>query len=167
METLELLEEILLGFEGTVLLVSHDRVFMDNVLTSLIVLDGQGGVSEHVGGYSDWVARGGRLGDALAVGGDAVRGGETRAAPASHAAAPAKKAPLKRLSYKEQRELAELPAAIEGLEAAQAALSAELEDPGFYSQAAADIAAHAKRLADLHEQLERAIERWSELEERA
>ena len=167
LETLELLEEILLGFEGTVLLVSHDRAFMDNVLTSLIVLDGQGGVSEHVGGYSDWVARGGKLGDALSGVGATESSGATSVATEGGAVARKKKGPAKKLSYKEQRELAGLPAEIEQLESRQAAMSAEMESTDFYAQSAEEIAAHAQRLAELHETLERAIERWSELEERA
>src|SRR6056297_403705 len=178
METLELLEEILLSFEGTVLLVSHDRVFMDNVLTSLIVPDGQGGVSEHVGGYSDWVARGGRLGDALSPVGDTSPGGSsgTAAATAADASASggvksapgaASKAALKKLSYREQRELSALPGEIERLEAREAAMRAEMEDPDFYARSTAEVAAHASVLAELHEQLERAVERWSQLEERA
>ncbi|MEZ5567582.1 MAG: ATP-binding cassette domain-containing protein [Halioglobus sp.] len=175
METLELLEEILLGFEGTVLLVSHDRVFMDNVLTSLIVLDGKVGVSEHVGGYSDWVARGGTLGDAQtpanapaatvtpSADGRAVEGRSgTGSAPAV-----VKSSAGKKLSYKEQRELAELPLRIEQLESRQTVMAREMEDASFYAQPASSIAAHAETLAQVQELLEQAIERWAELEERS
>ncbi|MDX1736267.1 MAG: ATP-binding cassette domain-containing protein, partial [Halioglobus sp.] len=112
-ETLELLEEILLDFDGTVILVSHDREFMDNVVTSLLVLEGNGMVSEHAGGYSDWEARGYSLGDA--------RGGAALRKPSPAAAAQADR-PRKRskLSFKDQRELDALPRRIEDLEAAQA-----------------------------------------------
>jgi ATP-binding cassette subfamily F protein uup len=159
-ETLELLEEILLGFEGTVLLVSHDREFMDNVVTSLLVLDGHGGISEHVGGYSDWEARGGRLAEAQAfVAPEAApppQPGPVRASPP---------APKKRkLSYKEQRQLQELPARIEALEKQQSELEGRLADPGFYQSSPEDIQRVTLQLAEVHSQLEDCYQRWSELE---
>ena len=115
-ETLELLEEILLDFDGTVLLVSHDRAFMDNVITSLIVLDGQGNVNEYVGGYSDWVARGGSLSEATALASQAEKPAKVSSAPVPSKPA-VKKA--KKLSYKDQRELSGLPEKIEKLEKRQ------------------------------------------------
>ena len=159
-ETLELLEEILLGFEGTVLLVSHDREFMDNVVTSLLVLDGHGGIREHVGGYSDWEARGGRLSEAQAFAAPADRG------PAPPPAAPdPRPAPQKRkLSYKEQKELGSLPARIEALEKRQSELETLLADPGFYQSPQEEIGRLTQELAEVHSQLEHCFQRWGELE---
>jgi ATP-binding cassette subfamily F protein uup len=159
-ETLELLEEILLGFEGTVLLVSHDREFMDNVVTSLLVLDGHGGVSEHVGGYSDWEARGGRLSEAQAFTTPADSG------PAPSAAAPdPRPAPQRRkLSYKEQKELGSLPARIEALEKRQSELETQLADPRFYQSPQEEIQRLTQELAEVHSQLEHCFQRWGELE---
>jgi ATP-binding cassette subfamily F protein uup len=159
-ETLELLEEILLTFEGTVLLVSHDRNFMDNVVTSLLVLDGHGGIEEHVGGYSDWEARGGRLSEA-----QPFAAPET-GAPAKPAAAkdqrPAQ--PKRKLSYKEQRELDSLPARLEALEQQQSELEGLLAGPGFYQSPQEEIQRVTQQLADVHSQLETCYQRWSELE---
>jgi ATP-binding cassette subfamily F protein uup len=160
-ETLELLEEILLGFEGTVLLVSHDRDFMDNVITSLIVLDGKGGVEEHVGGYSDWEARGGSL-------------SEARSGLSSRAEKPARdtsvvsrkqtKAKTPMLSYKDQRELGNLPAKIEKLESQQSQLEEQMSAPGFYQSDHEKVQLVSQKLAEVQGQLEAAFERWSELE---
>ena len=111
-----MLEEILLKFAGTVLLVSHDRDFMDNVITSLVVLDGHGGVSEHVGGYSDWEARGGSLSEARAHPSAKTKGSSKQVTAANTPATPTKK---RKLSYKEQRELDKLPGIIETLEQQQ------------------------------------------------
>ena len=126
METLDLLEEILLGFEGTVLLVSHDRDFMDNVITSLIVLDGRGGVSEHAGGYSEWEARGGRLLEPQGNSSSRSAKTLTRAANAPEPGAKPK------LSYKERRELGSLPLKIETLERQQSELEEKMAASGFY-----------------------------------
>ena len=128
-ETLELLEEILLNFEGTVLLVSHDREFMDNVITSLIVLDGTGNVNEYVGGYSDWEARGGSLSDVptevVSKRSDQV----VKTATSSKPQAVSKRA---RLSYTDQKELSRLPAKLEKLEQQQTQLQQQISQPGFY-----------------------------------
>jgi len=159
-ETLELLEEILLTFKGTVLLVSHDRAFMDNVVTSILVLEGDGRVSEHVGGYSNWVQKGGRL-----------RGLEEPAASEPELAAPpapAEKpaaAPKKKLSYKDQRELDALPDRIESLEAEQQALEAKIADPAFYQQDHAVTGPVLEQLTALQAELEAAYERWEVLSE--
>jgi len=162
-ETLELLEEILLGFEGTVLLVSHDRDFMDNVVTSLIVLDGSGGVSEHVGGYSDWEARGGTLLEP-------VPAKEPETQRPAGAAAEVRKTPppaaKRKLSYKEQRELDQLPAAIESLERQQSQLGEKLSEPGFYQSEPQEIQRVTQQMADLQSELEAAYSRWDELEAR-
>ncbi len=160
-ETLELLEEILLGFDGTVLLVSHDRDFMDRVVTSLIVMDGRGGVTEHVGGYRDWEARGGRLEDPPR---------ETRPSPEPEAAKPTPAPPpasarKRKLSYHEQRELAALPSQIEALEERQSRLEGKLSEPGFYQSDHHEVQRVTAELAAIQAQLEVAFERWQALEE--
>jgi len=160
-ETLELLEEILLEFEGTVLLVSHDRDFMDNVVTSLVVLEGNGNVSEHVGGYSDWESRGGSLADARA--GAAVKAEPTAEAKPSGQRKVGESRPA-RLSYMDQRELARLPAKIEQLEAQQAQLEQQISRPGFYQSDQESIRIALQELATVQSQLETAFDRWGELE---
>lgn len=160
-ETLELLEEILLDFEGTVLLVSHDRAFMDNVITSLIVLDGQGNVNEYVGGYSDWVARGGSLSEASALASKAEKPSKVSSAPAH--SQPAAKKP--KLSYKDQRELSGLPEKIEKLEIRQTALAAQMSEPGFYQSDKETIQQVSVELAEVQAMLETAFSRWDELED--
>ncbi|MDI5889587.1 ATP-binding cassette domain-containing protein [Halomonas rhizosphaerae] len=169
-ETLELLEELLLDFDGTLLLVSHDRAFMDNVVTSVLAFEGQGRVREYVGGYSDWVRQGGRLPPAPWEG--AARQQAEPAAPAaSNNAAEARSAsesatanrPAK-LSYKLQRELDGLPAEIERLEGEVAAFEARVGDPAFYQQDAETVTATLQSLNDTQAELEAAMERWMELE---
>ena len=159
-ETLELLEEILLTFEGTVLLVSHDREFMDNVVTSLLVLDGHGGISEHVGGYSDWEVRGGRLAEAQAF---AAPEADSPTEPEA-ATTPPPVQKKRKLSYKEQRQLNELPARIEALEKRQSELEGHLTEPGFYQSAQEEIQRVTQELAEVHSQLEECYRRWGELE---
>jgi ATP-binding cassette subfamily F protein uup len=159
-ETLELLEEILLTFEGTVLLVSHDRDFMDNVVTSLLVLDGHGGISEHVGGYSDWEARGGRLSEAQPFA-EPESILPTQPAPAKQRASLQQK---RKLSYKEQRELECLPEQLESLEKQRSELEALLAKPGFYESTQDEIQRVTQQLADVHSQLEKCYRRWGELE---
>ena len=159
-ETLELLEEILLDFEGTVLLVSHDRAFMDNVITSLIVLDGQGNVNEYVGGYSDWEARGGSLSEATALASESTR--PKKSAGTSTHTQPVAKKP--KLSYKDQRELGNLPGKIEKLEEQQAQLEAQLSEPGFYQSERETIQQVTNELARVQAELEAVFERWDELE---
>jgi ATP-binding cassette subfamily F protein uup len=158
-ETLELLEEILLDFDGTVLLVSHDREFMDNVVTSIFVLEGNGQIRDHVGGYSSWVEKGGKL----------LNLENQSAATSKHAtkqisAAREKPAPVKKLSYKEQRELEALPGIIEQLETRQATLASEVSTPGFYQQDDAIIQDVLARLAGVETDLETAYKRWEELD---
>ncbi len=159
-ETLELLEEILLDFDGTVLLVSHDRAFMDNVVTSLLVLEGDGRVTEEAGGYSDWEARGGVLRSPAAAPAEPASGGDPAPAPA----APRRERPAK-LSYKAQRELEQLPARIEALEQRQAELESAAASPDFYRGDHQQVANHLERLAEVQAELDRAYERWSELED--
>ncbi|KTT56578.1 ATP-binding cassette domain-containing protein [Pseudomonas oryzihabitans] len=165
-ETLELLEEVLLSFEGTVLMVSHDRAFLDNVVTSTLVFEGEGRVREYVGGYQDWLRQGGS---------PRLLGVQTRedskpapakaepvpaAAPLAAAAAPAKR----KLSYKEQRELDALPGAIETAEIELEALQTAIADPGFYQLPNEVTQAKLARMDALQAELDRLIERWAELE---
>ena len=160
-ETLELLEEILLGFDGTVLLVSHDREFMDNVVTSLLVVEGNGVISDHAGGYSDWLARGGRLAEASGEPGRAIA---TTPGPAAVVVAAQKK---KKLSYKDQRELAAMPALIESLEQRQQALEATMAEPDFYLGEHRGVQETIAQLAAVQEEMEAAFARWAELEDEA
>ncbi|KAA1189172.1 ATP-binding cassette domain-containing protein [Pseudohalioglobus sediminis] len=163
-ETLELLEEILLEFEGTVILVSHDREFMDNVVTSLLILEGDGHVDEQAGGYGDWEARGGRLSDLSATG----KRREEAAPPAAANTTSEKPAPApakqRKLSYKDQRELDALPALIETLETRQRELEAQVAEPDFYQGEHTAVQQVLGDLAGVQEELEQAFERWSELE---
>lgn len=159
-ETLELLEEILLDFEGTVLLVSHDREFMDNVVTSLLILDGSGRVEEQVGGYSDWISRGGRLVDPEPVEMPVQADKKEPVVPPAAKPEPVRK----KLSYKEQRELDALPELIEALEAKQATLEAKTAEPGFYEGDHQQMQATLDELAEVQSKLDVAIERWAELE---
>jgi ATP-binding cassette subfamily F protein uup len=161
-ETLELLEELLGSYAGTLLLVSHDRDFLDNVVTSTLALEGDGRVGEYVGGYSDWQRQSARRSD---VGNFvSAHGGrsDTTKAPAPSVASPA---PAKRkLSYKDARELAELPPRIEALDARIAALGVRMQEPTFYQQDAATIVATNSEVAMLQAELDAAYARWQELD---
>ncbi len=160
-ETLELLEEILLEFKGTVLLVSHDREFMDNVVTSILVLEGEGRVAEYVGGYSNWVEKGGKLdwfGDQDSDATD--RSSANRPKSGKKPAKPA----VKKLGYKEQRELDALPGLIDQLESRCEALEIEISAPGFYGRERDATQQTIDRLADSRSELEAAYNRWQELE---
>lgn len=161
-ETLELLEEILLDFPGTVLMVSHDRAFLDNVVTSTLVFEGNGRVREYVGGYQDWLRQGGspRL---LGVGEDKPAKEESakKEAPAPVAEATAGK---KKLSYKLQRELEAIPGQIDAVEAELAELHERIGDPAFYQQPAAQSGPVLARIEALQQELDRLLERWAELE---
>jgi ATP-binding cassette subfamily F protein uup len=164
-ETLELLEEILLSFDGTVLLVSHDREFMDNVVTSLLVLEGDGVVTEHAGGYSDWRARGGILFEPGREEAPATKTGQSASAPDDGRDSPQTPDRPRKLSYKERRELEALPGRIEALEAQQAELERRASDPAFYQQDQADVSRVLAELTAVQSDLETAYERWSVLEE--
>ncbi|WP_108447218.1 ATP-binding cassette domain-containing protein [Halomonas denitrificans] len=171
-ETLELLEELLLDFDGTLLLVSHDRAFMDNVVTSVLAFEGEGRVREYVGGYTDWVRQGGKLPPAPWEG--AARQGveptaaaeePAQTAEAEREATPSPAAPKRvKLSYKLQRELDGLPAEIERLEAEVAAFEEQVGAPSFYQQEAETVAATLQSLNDTQAALDAAMERWMELE---
>ncbi|HXR50879.1 MAG TPA: ATP-binding cassette domain-containing protein [Steroidobacteraceae bacterium] len=159
-DTLELLQEMVAEFSGTLLLVSHDRAFIDRVVTSLLVLQGDGTVQDFVGGYSDW-ARWRDERDASRL----ARARQPEPRPATVAAATP--APARRkLSFKEQRELAELPARLEALETERTGLLAATQDPGFYSLPRADVTARLQQLSELETRIETAFTRWSDLESR-
>ena len=155
-ETLELLEDLLTDYAGTLLLVSHDRAFIDNVVTSTLVLEGEGRISEYVGGYGDWLRQRPTPRSKPA----AAAAKSAAAAPAAESATPAKR----KLSYKDQRELEQLPARIEQLENTVAELGAAMNEAAFFQQAPTAIVAANQRLATVQAELEQAYARWSELE---
>jgi len=157
METLELLEEILLDFTGTILLVSHDRSFLDNVVTSSICFEGNGVVKEYVGGYQDWLNQGGRL-MSFAEQDKAVEQAATKSPVTARDSTPGKKT-----SYKEQRELEQIPKDIEKLEEKIAVLQEELAAEGFYSQPQQVIDKRLAELATQQGRLEALYVRWEEL----
>jgi ATP-binding cassette subfamily F protein uup len=160
-DTLELLEELLEDYAGTVFLVSHDRTFLDNVVTQVIVAEGQGLWREYVGGYSDWER----------VRNEAPAAAAPKAAPAKSAepapAAPSAQAKKVKLSYKEQRELEDLPKLIASLEDEQSAITAQLNGPEFYKTNPADAKRMTARYAEIEDQLLDALERWETIEARS
>ena len=156
-ETLELLEEMVSEYAGTLLLVSHDREFLDNVVTSTLVFEGHGRIHEYVGGYSDWM-RQRRTGLSPAPGTGVAASGREKAA-----AAPAGPKPRKR-SYKEQRELDSMPERIQALETLQGELQGAFADPKFFRQSPAEASAALERLQSLVAELEAAYARWNALE---
>lgn len=166
--TLELLEEKLGEFDGTLLLTSHDRDFIDQVVTSTMVFEGDGRVREYVGGYQDWVRQtGGALVDEQALlnkGQTVALKPEVKAQVAQKKAEPPKK---KKLSYKLQRELDQMPDLIADLEEEVAALQNEVSSPDFYSKEHTYVEQQTTALTSLQEKLEATIERWMELEEMA
>ncbi|MFG6111658.1 ATP-binding cassette domain-containing protein [Stenotrophomonas nematodicola] len=157
-ETLELLEELLSDYTGTLLLVSHDRDFLDNVVTSTMVMEGDGVVGEYVGGYTDWQRHAARVAAAASAPVAAPR----PVAAAAAAAAPAE--PKRKLSYKDARELEQLPLKIETLEKDVEGLTAAMNDPAFYQRSAADMAAHTQQLVKVQAELDAAYARWEELD---
>jgi ATP-binding cassette subfamily F protein uup len=160
-DTLELLQELVAEFQGTLLLVSHDRAFLDNVVTSLLVLEGNGRVQDFVGGYGDWERwRNARDAARAASAAPRSKGAAQPAAERKPPPAPARR----KLSYKEQRELAELPTRLESLEQKKAELTEAVSDPGFYSRPHAEVNATLQQLAELDAQIEAAFARWAELE---
>jgi ABC transport system ATP-binding/permease protein len=159
-ETLELLEELLVNFSGTVLLVSHDRAFLDNVVTSTLVFGGDGRIHESVGGYRDWL----RQQHAFAS-----DDGELRTAPVqargNSVERRGREAAVPKPSYKIQRELEEIPKEIELLESEIEKLHKELADPALYREHADAIAGLQSQLASSEAQLEKLYGRWEELEQ--
>jgi ABC transport system ATP-binding/permease protein len=154
-ETLDLLEELLLEFSGTLLVVSHDRAFLDNVVTSTLVMEGNGRVGEYAGGYADWVRQ-----RPAPV---AVPVNKPAARTVEPAAATRRTDKPRRRSYREQKELAELPDRIDALEREQESLYARLADPAFLRDGAA-VSAAKERLAAIEAESSAAMARWEELE---
>jgi ATP-binding cassette subfamily F protein uup len=155
LETLELLEELLLDYTGTLLLVSHDRAFLDNVVTSCLVFEGGGRIREYVGGYSDWLRQ--------RPAPEPVVAAKSKPAPAPK---PSRPATPGRLGYNERRELEGLPARIEELERRQRELHALTADPAFYKRDPAAINRQLEELRALEAELESALRRWEDLERR-
>jgi ABC transport system ATP-binding/permease protein len=154
-ETLDLLEELLMDYAGTVLLVSHDRAFINNVVTSTLVFEGDGRVCEYVGGYDDWLRQ-----SRAKIG-----------APAIPAKIEERKAALamqrekqRKLSFKEQKELDELPKRIETLDSEQQSIIATMADPAFYRESGNKVASTKTRLENVEQELAEAYKRWNELE---
>jgi ABC transport system ATP-binding/permease protein len=175
-ETLDLLEEMVADYAGTLLLVSHDRAFLDNVVTSTLVFEGAGRVNEYVGGYTDWLrqrrapsakAKSSALGTAAATAPAASRTpavAQTAPVTTSPAAARQPAAKPRKLSYKDQRELDAIPTTIQRLEAEQAQLTAAIGDPDLFRRSPADATAAVKRLESVDKELESAFLRWEALE---
>jgi ATP-binding cassette subfamily F protein uup len=155
-ETLEVLEKKLCDYTGTLIVVSHDREFLDNVVTSTVVFEDDGRAKEYVGGYSDWVRHGHQLAETENIAAAAARKRET--------AERRKNKNKTKLSYKEQRELDQLPEEIEKLESGIAALQSKIAGPTFYSQKNDNVQATLQELSSTEALLEQHIERWSELE---
>jgi ATP-binding cassette subfamily F protein uup len=151
-ETLELLEELFSEFPGTLLVVSHDRAFLDAVVTSTIVFEADGGLREYVGGYSDWQMQ--------------TKAQDKAASPRSRKPRERGKKSSHKLGFKEQRELAALPDQIEALEATQAELQARVGSTEFYQQPADEIQAGLAELSEVSVAVEQAYERWQALSER-
>ena len=148
-DTLDLLEELLIDYKGTVILVSHDRAFLNNVVTSTLVFDGSGTIEQYVGGYDDWLRQ---------------RKTEQTAKVATPKVQPKSSTPSIKLSYKDQRELDSLPAEIEGLEVSISEISGKISEPGFYQTDRAEIKVVEGRLANAQKQLAESYARWELLE---
>jgi len=161
-DTLELLEDLLADYKGTLLLVSHDRTFLDNVVTSTLVFEGDGKFSEYAGGYEDWERYQRQIPE---VPNEPQKRLNARATPDPAGAKRNEK--LRKLTYKEQRELEALPGKIEALEAQQAELHAVMGDADFYRQPGHKIAAAQKRLEEVRTALEACYTRWQSLESQA
>ena len=156
-ETLELLEELLLDYKGTLLLVSHDRDFLDNVVTSTLVLEGEGRLGDYVGGYSDWLRQRRTPGPVSAT------TATTTVKPAL-SKQPEPVAAKRKLGFKEARELELLPSRIEALEGEVAARTRAMNDPAYYQQSPADLQRANDELAAKQAELDHAYQRWSELD---
>jgi ATP-binding cassette subfamily F protein uup len=163
LETLELLEEQLVEWPGTLLLVSHDRAFLDNVVTSTFVFEGDGRVQEYVGGYEDWVRQ--RLAEKSAATRKS-RASETANVPPEKPKTTKIVVKPRKLSFKEQRELDALPAAIDALETEQRALAARIAAPEFYKEGAEAIKQALARTEALPLELAKVYARWAELDAR-
>jgi ATP-binding cassette subfamily F protein uup len=157
-ETLELLEELLNEFSGTILLVSHDRAFLDNVVSSVLVFEGEGRIGEYVGGYEDWQRYQEQAKKRTPPAVKKVTSVKTPVSP------PKGQTNKGKLSYKEQRELELLPEQIERLEGKQHQLQRQINDADFYRQDGEDIAATLEQLEQITSELEQAYARWETLE---
>jgi ATP-binding cassette subfamily F protein uup len=151
-ETLDLLEEFLLDYPGTVLMVSHDREFLNNVVTSIMALEGNGVVKEYVGGYDDWLRQR-----------KAVPKPEPQKSPAKGVKAAPPKEQVRKLTFKEKKELKALLSLIERLESEQRQLYEAMADPAFYKKGP-EVAAVSTRAGELKKQLDEVYARWQELE---
>ena len=165
-ETLELLEARLVEYAGTVLVVSHDRAFMDNLCTSTLVFEGGGAVKEFVGGYSDWkrTAAAGVEASSSANRRGSSSGGRSRSKSPGSPEAPVQP---KKLSWNEKREWEELPARIEVMEAELEELHERMADPAFFQGAQEDIRPIIERSQALPQEVDEALTRWAELDERS
>jgi ATP-binding cassette subfamily F protein uup len=152
LETLDVLEEMLADYTGTILLVSHDRALINNVVTSTLALEGNGFIRDYAGGYDDWLRQRKQTADTVKA--EAKLDAAQVAAPSG----PAK------LNYRQKQELEALPAKIADLEAEQAALSAKMSDAAFYKKGGGEVAAATARSTELLEEIAAAYERWGELE---
>jgi ATP-binding cassette subfamily F protein uup len=167
-DTLELLEDLLQNYDGTVFLVSHDRTFLDNVVTSTIAFEGEGRWREYEGGVQDWLLQS-RRSQAFAAAQEAtaaknapkaISSSKNAQEPAPTGAAVLSK---KKLSYKEQRELEALPALIAALEQEQAAIAGELSDGSLYGRDPERASVLGARNAKIEQELMEALERWEQL----
>ena len=152
-ETLELLEELLLAYSGTILLVSHDRAFLNNVVTSTLVFEGDGHIGEYIGGYDDWLRQR-----------RPVEAAETATQQSESKAVTPQRERQRKHSYKEQRELEALPQHIEALESEQAEIHTKLANPELYRRGGEEVAPLQKRLQDIERELAESYERWEVLE---
>jgi len=168
-ETLELLESTLVTFPGTVLLVSHDRDFLDNVVGSVLVFEGNGQVREYIGGFKDWLRQGGDL--------TKLTSSDNQASFAEQTAPPSQTTPQRRahsrtakstsgLTYAQRKELAALPEEIDRLEQELSRLQQEAAAPDFYKRDSTAVQSALAKLTAVNQELEQKIERWSHLEER-
>jgi ATP-binding cassette subfamily F protein uup len=157
-ETLEVLEKRLRDYSGTLIVVSHDREFLDNVVTSTVVFEEDGQAREYVGGYSDWVRQGHQLAET-----ENIAVAEAR----KHAVNNRRKTASKtKLSYKEQRELDQLPGKIELLESNVSTLQSKIASPDFYSNDSEHVQMTLSKLGEIEGLLEQRVERWGELQSR-
>jgi ATP-binding cassette subfamily F protein uup len=181
-ETLELLEEIVANYEGTLLLVSHDREFLNNVVTSVLAIDGDGNVAEYGGGYDDYArqkssqaSKASQQSPSAPTKSSSAKSSSAKSStanqpPTTAAPAPAPLAPAKtakpKLSFKEQKELESIPTKIESIETQREQLHAAMAEPGFYQQDSTTIATAVAKLEKLDQQLAQLFARWEELENR-
>jgi ATP-binding cassette subfamily F protein uup len=161
LETLELVEAQLVEWPGTLLIVSHDRAFLDNIITSTFVFEGDGRVGEYVGGYTDWL----RQRSTELLPNVTTRASDQR--PSLSVTLDESSQGIKKLSYREQQELQALPARIELLEAEQRGVEASVAAPEFYKEPAAAIATALERVQTLKRELGELYSRWDALDSRS